>query len=109
MSRAFTLAGVAIAVVALAGTADQAGAAPIAATKTIVGKVSHFVMETAAEAAAGKFIATIGGLMNDGRPTDSASPYLTLKGIESLKGIEALKGLDSLNLDQLEVPAGRRQ
>jgi hypothetical protein len=97
MSRAFTLAGVAIALVALAGTADQASAHVLSATMTIAGKkvaalaapTGRILLETGMEMAVPKAIEAVFGVKQNGEPTHAASPSSsTLKAVESLKGIE---------------------
>ena len=80
MSRAFTLAGVTIAVVALAGTADQARATFISAALPIAGKVGLMVAETAAGAVVVMGIEKLTGVRKNGEPDHAASPSLALQG-----------------------------
>ena len=84
MSRAFTLAGVAIAVVALAGTADQARATFISATLPIAGKIGHDILKSGAEAGVGAVVAIafekLTGVRKNGEPVHTTSPSLALQG-----------------------------
>jgi hypothetical protein len=107
MSRAFTLAGVAIAAVALAGTADQARANALSATMTIAGKKVVALAEPAGRAVGEKVLEIIVmeglkdtfGVKENGEPIHSAGPHLNLKGIEALKAVQSLKGIESPDLN----------
>jgi hypothetical protein len=91
MSRAFTLAGAAIALVSLAGTADQAranaaGAMAIAGKQAVallapVGRVIvEQAMGRATEAVLVIGLEKVLGVTKNGEPIPAASPDLALKG-----------------------------
>jgi hypothetical protein len=106
MSRAFTLAGAAIALVALAGTADQARANALSAM-TIAGKkvvalalpAGREVAKTVAETVIMEGFKDAFGGKKNGEPTDPGTPHLSLKGIEALKAIQSMKGVESPDLN----------